>query len=243
MVSAEVLWKRLPGVLANTSIAADDLEHLNDQLGFLDDSCERYDAGLRREYKRLAAAIRILVHDSESSRSLLTRVGVKLALPWVDGSHPGEPTRVREKRSNGDIPVVSMLTVIYVKMLSDETIDEIHVAPAYTGEELGRLWVPFRYWWESPRIYGFPDIELSRRDLVLHVANKDGGAHVDDLPRELHAIDRLGAAGSMLARLPGRTLRDDSPVPAAIRQIAEEVRFTIRSTLLERMGGGPAAPA
>lgn len=243
MVSAEALWKRLPSVLANTFIAADDLEHLDDQLRFLDDSCERYDVGARREYKRLAAALRILVHDSEASTSLLTRAGVKLALPWADGSHPGAPTLVHEKRSSGQVPVLSMLTVIYAEILPDETFDRVHIAPAYTGVDLGRLWVPFRYWWESPRIYGFPDIELSRRDLVLYVANKDGGAHVDDLPRELHAIDRLGAAGSLLAGLPGRTLRDDSPVPAAIRQIAEEVRFTVGATLRERLSGDAQAPA
>lgn len=237
MVSADVLWKRLPGVLAKASISDEDLEHLDDQMGFLDDSCVRYDAGVRREYKRLAAAIRILVHDSDASTSLLSRIGLKSVMPWVDGSRPGEPTRVREQRLNGVIPVVSMLTVHHVEMASIDVVRDVYIAPAFMAEDLGRLWVGFSYWWGSPRIYGVPDIALSRRDLVLHVANKNGGAHVDDLPRELHAIDREGAAGGLLSNLPGKTARDDSPVPAAIRQIAEEVRFTIRSTLHERISG------
>src|SRR5690349_7183945 len=53
-------WDReKPGL----ALADDLLEHLRDQLGFLDASCTRYDRGVRAEAKRLAIAVRVLAYD------------------------------------------------------------------------------------------------------------------------------------------------------------------------------------
>jgi hypothetical protein len=62
---------------------------------------------------------------------------------------------------------------------------------------------------------------------VLWLAHHDGGAHVDTLPDAYRAIARGSSVGDFFSRL-GRSAKDDSPVPAAMRQIAEEVRFTLR---------------
>lgn len=47
--------------------------------------------------------------------------------------------------------------------------------------------VPFHTWWTSPAVAIPPKFRLSRRDLVLGVANQDGGAHVDEALREQFA--------------------------------------------------------
>ncbi|MGR2752820.1 hypothetical protein [Agromyces arachidis] len=70
---------------------------------------------------------------------------------------------------------------------------------------------------------------------MLWLAHHDGGAHVDTLPEAYRAIAHGSSVGDFFSRL-GRSTRDDSPVPAAMRQIAEEVRFTIRSALAESLG-------
>ena len=88
----------------------------------------------------------------------------------------------------------------------------------------------FTYWWQVPRIFDNQGTEASRRDVVLWLAHHDGGAHVDHLPDAYRAITRGSSVGDFFSRL-GRSPRDDSPVPAAMRQIAEEVRFTLRTAL------------
>jgi hypothetical protein len=59
-------------------------EHLIEQLGFLASSAAEYDAGTESEAKRLATTIRVLVHDTSRSRSVLTHLGVRDRLPWTD---------------------------------------------------------------------------------------------------------------------------------------------------------------
>ena len=252
MESAATLWRQLPDLLEHTHIEAGDLEQLSERLAHLDDSCERFDARVRHEHQPLAATISALLHDSETSTSLLTRMGLKCALPWADGTLEGEPLWVRDPTTTGPIPVVSMLTVVRAQALSPEEFGEVHLAPAFTSAELGNHWVTFHSWWEQPRIYSFPDVALSRRDLVLHLASESGGSATGDggdgvppdgLPRESQVIDRLGSAGSLLADQSGSSIHDDSLVSAAIRQVAEEVRFTLRATLHARLGTRIEAPA
>jgi hypothetical protein len=205
------------------SFADDHVEHLRDQLGFIDASCSRYDEGVRAEAKRLAIAVRVLAHDTPVSTGLLTRMGVTGLLPWADGTIPGGARVVRLARERGVAPVGSLLTVIPA-----ESVDTW--APAFHQFPLGPLRVNFNYWWQVPRIFDNQSTEASRRDVVLWLAHHDGGAHVDDLPEAYRAIARGSSVGDFFSRL-GRSAREDSPVPAAMRQIAEEVRFTVRGAL------------
>ena len=38
----------------------------------------------------------------------------------------------------------------------------------------------FEEWWTQETVYRFGAFRIKRQDLVLHAANKDGGAHVDE---------------------------------------------------------------
>ena len=213
-------WERSS---AELSLREDHVEHLRDQLGFIDASCARYDEGARAEAKRLAIAVRVLAYDTTVSTGLLTRMGIAALLPWADGTIPGGPRVVRLAREVGLAPVGSLLTVI-PKARADGW------APAYQQVPLGPLRVGFTYWWRIPRIFDNQGTEASRRDVVLWLAHHDGGAHVDDLPDAYRAIASGSSVGDFFSRL-GRSSREDSPVPAAMRQIAEEVRFTVRGAL------------
>lgn len=210
--------------------ATDDLEHLRDQLGFIDASCARFDEGYRAEAKRLALAVRVLVHDTEVSRGLLSRMGVSNLLPWSDGTVRGGAATVRLAREKGYAPVGSLLTVI------PDTGSRTW-QPAFTQAALGPHRVRFRYWWNVPRIFDSRSTEASRSHVVRWLAHHDGGAHVDDLPDDYAAIARHSSVGAFFSRLggAGSSPKDDSPIPAAMRQIAEEVRFTLRHSLGTRI--------
>jgi hypothetical protein len=69
---------------------------------------------------------------------------------------------------------------------------------------------------------------FSRRDLVLAVANKDGGAHVDpQLDDSYVALSRMNSIGFAWIGPNGVSEPLDSPVPASVRQIAYEVAQTL----------------
>lgn len=213
-------WAR---VRPEVTISDTDLEHLRDQLGFIDASCARFDAGVHAEAKRLATAVRVLAHDTTMSTGLLTRIGITQLLPWADGTIPGGPRVLRLAKEAGVAPVGSLLTVIPSRSVTTWE-------PAFQQVPLGPHRVGFTYWWHASRIFDKQGTAASRRDVVLWLAHHDGGAHVDDLPESYRAIAQGSSVGDFFSRI-GRSPAADSPVPAAMRQIAEEVRFTLRSAL------------
>jgi hypothetical protein len=70
----------------------DDLvEKLRQQLGFLRHSAALFDQGSEDEALRLAQLVRILVHATSSSHSLLSQLGVKETFDYLDTSEPIDP--------------------------------------------------------------------------------------------------------------------------------------------------------
>lgn len=165
-------------------------DHLSEQLGFLDLSSASFDAGHELEAKRLAVVIRTLVHDTEHSVSLLRQLGLKTHMPFV---HSGQPEPDVNSPS-GTMMVGAGLcsmnmdfdsrTVRYVPFLGDLPSDRIH--PPMCFED----------WWRWPVFRDMTGNTFDRRKLVLSVANKDGGAHVDaQLPNDYRALAYENSAG------------------------------------------------
>src|SRR4051812_47474021 len=63
---------------------ADLVEQLRIQVDFLERSSVAYDQGFEDEARRLATVVRILVHDTARSKSLLGQLGVKERLRYHD---------------------------------------------------------------------------------------------------------------------------------------------------------------
>lgn len=73
----------------------------------------------------------------------------------------------------------------------------------------------------------------TRHDVVHWLANKDGGAHIDKLPpRYVHLLS--GQAMGVAYSVNGIGLVS-SPFPAVMRQIAEEVRLSLRREFAEEL--------
>lgn len=62
--------------------------HLREQLQFLHASANAFDYGFEGEAKRLATTIRVLVHDTRSSTSLLKQLNLKHPLRMCDTAPP-----------------------------------------------------------------------------------------------------------------------------------------------------------
>jgi hypothetical protein len=208
------------------------LEHLGEQVDFLNASCDAFDAGKLGEAKRLATTVRVLVHDTSQSKSLLHQLAIKERIPWPDGIVKEVFAEVRKNQAEGRQYTGCLLTTVKLGagFLNDHSM--VKYVPVFEIQPLGERLVSFGYWWKQPRLADQHGTELSRRGITLALANKYGGAHADpQLPSDIESIVRKSSMGVTLSMLQGKSYRDDSPLPAAMRQIAEEVRWSIRRSL------------
>lgn len=215
---------------AKRPLAQPDLHaHLDEQLEFLTASAEAFDAGKTGEAKRIAATLRILLHDTNKSHSLLGQIGRKGERFW-DTAVPDMPGNL--------LPYAGLVAV--------------HVAPGdpkyapLFDDFAGASQVEFNAWWNAAVLRERRGPALSRREIVLTAANQDGGAHVDptgvDERYARFAHDNALGVTSREAIGPDRPLQ--GAVAASIRQIAHEVLRTLDPAYRRsRSPGGGAAPA
>jgi len=157
-------------------------DQLREQYGFLQRSAAAYDSGFEGEAMRLATTLRVLLYDGGSSRSLLRQLQVKDRLRFQDTALYPSPYLVQK----AGLVIIQITTGVEAR----------HVTPLdmLTPSRIHRP-LPFKPWWTLKVIEGSQGRTYSRGDLVLTMANQDGGAHVDpDLDADYAALrhDSLG---------------------------------------------------
>lgn len=171
--------------------SVDFVHHLQRQLGFLENSCASYDAGHHSEAIRIATVIRVLLHDTGKSTSLLRHLAatdIQLLSTTFD-----PPSWAFHFMGLGQFGGGRG----YVPQLGDGPINTL---------------IPVTTWWNQV-VMVIDRTRITRRDLVLGAANKDGGAHVDtNLTAEYEALATDGVVGSLIYRM-----SDDSEVAAPIQ--------------------------
>jgi len=183
--------------------------HLTDILQALELSVHAFDEGYEGEAKRLAATIRVLVHNTRNSKSLLGQLG-RRSMQFYDISIPWHPATI--------------ITYNGITAMSLTGQQATYVAPLdELPPESPPRYVNFDQWWSGIIFVDKAGYETTRKDLILAVANKDGGAHVDPVLDEKYAS--LSRRNSLAWRF--SSPRGDAPLKgpekAAIRQIAHEV--------------------
>ncbi|MDE1675509.1 hypothetical protein PWJ90_38705, partial [Nocardia gipuzkoensis] len=90
-------------------------------------------------------------------------------------------------------------------------------------------YVSFDDWWRRPVLLDANGAEFSRKDLILALTNKDGGAHIDRLNEKTYALVHSNSAGFVRfgAGDPG-VEPIPTPIYASVRTIAEELLLTLR---------------
>ena len=184
-------------------------QHLRDTVEALELSAHAFDDGHEGEAKRLAAAIRVLVHDTSYSKSLLGQLEQK-TISFYDTCIP---------RQNHTYITYSGLTAINLTPQgAKHTALLDNLPPDYPPRR-----VTFDEWWNRVIFVDQEGSETSRKDLILSVANKDGGTHVDPVLDEKYAnLSRRNALGWRFSNASG-DVPLEGPEKAAIRQIAHEV--------------------
>lgn len=189
-------------------------EHFRRQVGFLHTSAAAFDSGVIAEASRLATSIRVLLHDGQGA-SLLGQLGLKDQLGFLDTATDPIPGNLAP--TNG-----------LVTMGIGGTGPVFH-APFGEGSprRQNKPRKAFEDWWNAVVIIDGIGTTFTRKDLVLALANKDGGAHVDpELNAAYAALSRSGSLGWMISDDTGARPMIESPVPASVRQIAYELEQT-----------------
>jgi len=203
------------------------LAHLSDQINFMIASAISFDNGFEGEAKRLAVAIRILVHDTSRSAALLTQLR-KTNILFYDSASFFDPRNLLPS---------NCLTMIRASKKEGEGLVGDYVAP------LDRLSparnkdkkVGFGRWWNRSTMYKDKGGNLfTRRDLVLTVADKEGGAHVDPKLDEAYAkLSRFNSLGWKVYTDGERKDFRNTPVLPSIRQIAHEALKALRDEVVD----------
>jgi len=194
-------------------------QQLQEQLGFLVSSCTLFDGGNPAEAKRLALTLRILLHQGKPpSVPLLSQVAAfnwnrfhSMMIPYVPESIMDFQGLIMTKVSRtGDTGDVRYLP----------TLDHLHWTLKVRK---------FLDWWFKDMVFKDKHGEIfTRKDLVLALANTDGGGHVDpELEQAYFKLSRENSLGWIFHT--GSREWFQNPVPPAVRQIAHEVVRTLEA--------------
>lgn len=188
--------------------AVNFVQHLRRQLGFLERSCASYDAGQIDEAIRIATIIRVLIHNTKTSTSLLAHLDALTINLLSTTTEPAPQAHY--------FVGLGMMQIVggraeYVPQLGD-------------GPPINQF-IPVSQWWDHV-VMVLNCQRMSRKDIVLAAANKDGGAHVDaKLSAEYEALAKDGAVGAFVYQTQGE--RVEAPIQDAhlisLRQLGYEV--------------------
>lgn len=175
-------------------------ELLAEQVQALKASCASFDRGNHWEAKRIATSIRILVHHTSQSHSLLSQMGLD-GRGYLNTSPPIDEANL--------LPQCGLLAVGIRR-------EQGAFLPAL--DDMSGEFTDLMTWWETPVIWDRVDTRFSRKELTLFLSNKDGGAHVDPaLPDAYRALKN----STMGWTFSGKSAK--SPELFAMRQIGHEM--------------------
>jgi len=185
-------------------------KHLEEQIRFLKKSAEDFDKGNKAESKRIAHTIRLLLHDTSSSKSLLGQLQLK-SIHFLDTSYDVE-----------DTSCLSKFGLVMMALSQGEFKPRCITPPKPWGEP--RELKSFEDWWNKIVIIDSENNHFTRKDLILGLANKDGGSHVDpELDEAYNKLTRQNSIGWKCRINKGLERGIEAIELASVRQIAYEV--------------------
>jgi hypothetical protein len=154
-----------------TRSPAGNAKLLKDQYDLLKDALDDYYAGIDAKAIEIAVRIRTLVHDTEKSHAFLSTIDPNYRTLDIYHKPPAGPKVVFSMMQG-----ISMSGDGKSRIIRDDFTKGFH--------EL----VPLEQWWTEPYLKIGPTVHSSKKEVVLDVANKDGGAHVDSEVPTRHAV-------------------------------------------------------
>lgn len=177
----------------------------------------------------LATTIRVLLHDTSASPSLLSQLGIKSGLRYRDTAQHINPQNLLPNPG---------LVIIKMQMGSGSSwvapLDNL--SPGRTHPDS-----LFETWWTTPITKDANGNAWARREFVLYLANKGGGAHVDPvIPEDLWALEKDNSMGWQHSDpIVGEGVpMINGPILPSVRQIGHELQLSLEAGLGDRLSGG-----
>lgn len=154
------------------------------QMRFLVSSGNLVAQGDYDEAVRLAVSLRVLLHDTRCSRSVLGQLGWKDKLQYVNSLRPLEiaPGIVSLGTDTGET-VGGAFGLVVLRAVQDGGLRYVaplgEEAPAPMRGQAIPSTLPFANWWSCKVLYSEGQATFSRWNLVDQMAHKDGGAHLN----------------------------------------------------------------
>jgi hypothetical protein len=184
------------------------LQPLRAHVDFIGYSSDAYDNGYQAEVKRFATSMRALLHEALPFRSLMNQVG-GLHGKFISTVLPRETENLSKHGG-----------LIRAALLDGRAI---YYAP------LDRVWhshwLTFPEWWNEIVFIDDQRMEVSRRDMILSVADKEAGSNVDPNLSAAYAELSQHESFGWIEKLGGPT--SSSAERAAARQIVHETLATL----------------
>lgn len=177
---------------------------LREQLGFIQSSCQSFDIGVETEAIRIAASLRILFHDKGRSVSVLQYLKLK------SGNMLSSPHSHNDWRDFlGHKLDLSSPNPIQMYALRHNQLSE----------------TPVLQWWEGDAIFSDSGIDYTRKCIVLSMADKDGGAHVDETLERYYEVlcsgrFALGVTGNL-------QYAGEAPFEQGVTQYSKNAHFAL----------------
>lgn len=172
----------------------------------------------------ISTAIRVLVHDTSQSISLLSHLG-RRNIKFLSSN-------VKNAREHVHLGLVRRINVGVVDGVGGEAKYWPLCDERYFPKQNNRTMLDQKVWWEEEVIFQSNDSSLTRKDLVLTMANKDGGAHFDKkIQKKYDDFRHRWSGGSTLVGTKSGTVRgyDNVPVRPAVRQIGYEILRSLKT--------------
>lgn len=193
---------------------ADIINELHEQLDLLIHACHSFDSGLQPIGKHIALSLRVLLHHQGQSKALLEQLDLR-SKRFLDTAGDLSPNN---QLSDNPLCVMRM----------GGGKDQYLPTCAVGGSPIPARWLRFDKWWNNNILKDNKGRFFNRRDLILNLADTDGGAHVDPELDEIY-MD-LSRRNSLGWNIYNGNIAKPSPPPtmACIRQIAHEVLETLK---------------
>ncbi len=209
---------------------------LQAQIQFLQDECKQYDLGNIEYSKKIAVTIRILLHDTRMSVSLLRQIEsafvynrpdfIDISTTEGDLPNKGHTDFVCSSLCEYDLEhFIDSLPVLIPRAVSINSNNHYHFRS-------------FKTWWERLHVILIDRTNfLSRKDIITLIADTNGGAHVDpNIDERLILLNRNLAKPLKIGVPTGETVKiytaqTDQILAANVRSIAEEVLYVFQSVL------------
>jgi len=177
---------------------------LGEQLRFIVRSSDTFDRGVEEEAMRIAVSLRVIFHDTRQSVSILNHLGLKNGKMLSSARGHGDWRDYLGHKLDLTSPTPMTMIPLLKKKFSEANLSD---------------------WWDTETVFVHEGQSFTRRKIILSVANKDGGAHVD---AELEAYYEILCAGEYALGITGSLeYKGDPPFPQGVTQYAKNAHLAL----------------